>query len=158
MNNACALLAPPDPVVPTVWECPLNTGLAVLDRMLAAMQHEGDPVALDVTLDFRLLLATSQDATAILREFFRLRALVEAHHYLACYRLRRWLETHFVARVQLDRTTAPRSIALRLADLHSYDALQARCLLAAAEGRSAPPWARVSFAPLSPKTPAPVFA
>ena len=58
MNNACALLVPPDPVVPTVWECPLNTGLAVLDRMLAAMQHEGDSVALDVTLDFRLLLAT----------------------------------------------------------------------------------------------------
>ena len=41
MNNACALLVPPDPVVPTVWECPLNTGLAVLDRMLASPVRRG---------------------------------------------------------------------------------------------------------------------
>jgi hypothetical protein len=134
-------------VVDSVSEaaCPLNHGVAVVDQLLAAITREGDVEALDVALDFRLLLASSTDADAILREFFRMRAAVEEGHYLACFRLRRWLQDQIVAHVKMDRTQPARTTAINL-DSASYRELCARCAFDAAAGEFLTPWVRVSFA------------
>jgi len=147
MNTAAApdaLLAPSSPPAPA--DCPLNHGLAVTDQLLAAITRQNDGPALDVALDFRLLLAHARDADTVLREFFRLRAVIEERHYLACFRLRRWLEKELAALVKLDRTATARRIALQL-DVRSYDALCARCTTRAAGAEPAPATARVQFVP-----------
>ncbi len=128
--------------------CPLNHGVSVVDQLLAAITHEPelDARALDVALDFRLLLASSDDAEAILQAFFHLRTVAEERHYLACFRLRRWLETQFVAHVRLDRSQPRRELPVRL-EARTYRELCARCAFDAAAGDRVTPWARVHFVP-----------
>ncbi|HTO03968.1 MAG TPA: hypothetical protein VL069_09715 [Opitutus sp.] len=126
-------------------ECPLNHGVAVVDQLLAAITRNNDAVALDVALDFRLLLATSQDADEILREFYRLRSVVEEAHYLACFRLRRWLQSEIIAHVKLDRGQPVQPTPIKL-DASSYRELCARCAFDAAAGEPLSPWVRISFA------------
>lgn len=125
-------------------ECPLNHGVAVVDQMLAAITRNRDAAALDVALDFRLLLASSTDADHILREFFRLRSVVETAHYLACFRLRRWLQSEIIAHVKLDRSQPARQMPITL-DAATYRELCARCAFDAAAGEPLSPWVRVSF-------------
>jgi hypothetical protein len=125
--------------------CPLNHGVAVLDQMMAALLKEGDSASLDAALDLRCLLAGSSDATAIVREFYRLRAQIEEHHYLACYRLRRWLEANLIAWVAPDRHLAPVRTGLRL-DCANFDALRERCAALALDDTRLTPWTRVRFA------------
>ncbi len=126
--------------------CPLNHGVSVVDQLLAAITRETefDARALDVALDFRLMLASSTDAEAILQAFFQVRAAAEERHYLACFRLRRWLETQFVAHVRLDRSQPYREISLRL-EARTYRELCARCAFDAAAGERVSPWVRVHF-------------
>ena len=124
--------------------CPLNDGLAVIDQLLAAILREKDSAAFDLALDFRLLLARSSDPDLLLPEFFRLREQVEERHYLALYRLRRWLEASYVGCVRLDRTRPIREVNLRL-DTTSFRALCARCAFDAADGELVTAWVRVSF-------------
>ena len=126
-------------------ECPLNHGVAVVDQLLAAITRDQNASALDIALDFRLLLASSTDAETILREFFRLRAVVEEDYYLACFRLRRWLQSEIIAHVKLDRSQPVRQACIKL-DASSYRELGARCAFDAAAGELLSPWVRVSFA------------
>jgi hypothetical protein len=133
-------------------ECPLNHGVAVVDQLLAAITRDGNAAALDVALDFRLLLASSTDADTILREFFRLRAAVEDGYYLACFRLRRWLQSEIVALVKLDRSQPVRQACIKL-DATSYRELCARCAFDAAAGELLSPWVRVSFASAADRQP-----
>lgn len=132
-----------EPVAAT--ECPLNHGVAVVDQLLAAITRDGNAAALDVALDFRLLLASSTDANSILKEFFALRDAVENRYYLACFRLRRWLQSEIVAHVKLDRSQPVRQTGIKL-DASCYRALCARCAFDAAAGERLSPWVRVSFA------------
>jgi hypothetical protein len=129
-------------------ECPLNHGVAVVDQLLAAITRENDAAALDVALDFRLLLGSSTDANAILREFFRLRTVVEEHHYLACFRLRRWLQSEIVADVRLDRSQPIRRTPINL-NAKSYRELCARCAFNAAAGERLSPWVRIVFSSIA---------
>jgi hypothetical protein len=124
--------------------CPLNHGLAVLDQLLAAITFEGDAALLDLVLDFRLVLRQSGDADTILSEYFRVRDAAEERHYLACFRLRRWLESEFVAEVKLDRTQSPRLVPVRL-DVGSYRQLCAHCAFAAIQDGLLTAWVRVQF-------------
>lgn len=137
--------------------CPLNHGTAVLDQLLAAITRdradESFELALDAALDFRLLLAGDADADTILSGFFRLRRIVEERHYLACFRLRRWLESQFCARVFLNRCEPPRTLPLIL-DLASCADLRTRCACLAAEDLRTLPWVRVQFARAVAPTPA----
>ena len=146
MNSASPLLIPATSAPEALEACPLNHGLAVLDQLLAAITREPDAAALDAVLDFRLLLARSDDdAETILQTFFQIRRLVEERHYLACFRFRRWLEGEYQAEVKLDRTQPVRPIPLRL-DVATYLDLCARCAFDAAAGELLTAWVRVSFA------------
>jgi hypothetical protein len=127
-----------------VSQCPLNHGVAVIDQLLAAITRDHDATALDVALDFRLLLANSTDADAILREFFHVRAVVEDSHYLACFRLRRWLQSEIAASVRLDRSQPARRTPINL-NAKSYRELCARCAFDAAAGQPLSAWVRVEF-------------
>lgn len=120
--------------------------MAVVDQLLAAITRDGDSTALDAALDFRLLLAGSRDPAAVIRGYFILRSAIEEHHYLACYRLRRWLEQHFVALVHADRSERAQRVGLKL-DVPSFGSLYAHCAVAATQGRPPTPWSRVHFVP-----------
>lgn len=126
--------------------CPLNSGVAILDQLLAAIGCENDPDALNAALDFRLLLAGPHETDAVLRGFFQLRALVEDRHFLACFRLRRWLESQIVALVFFDRCQPPSTLRLRLDSL-SYHALRHNCVRDASASEIEAAWARVKFVP-----------
>jgi hypothetical protein len=128
----------------TSTDCPLNHGVAVVDQLLAAITREHDALALDVALDFRLLLASSNDADTILREFFRLRSIIEEGYYLPCFRLRRWLQSQIIAAVKLDRNQSVRLTPIDLGT-STYRELCARCAFDAAAGEPLSPWVRVSF-------------
>jgi hypothetical protein len=125
--------------------CPLNHGVAALDQLLASLMGEDNSEAFDAALDLRSLLSNATDATAIIREFYRLRSLVEERNYLACYRLRRWLEGQLIAWVSPQRHQAERSTAVRL-DAMCIDHLNDRCIAAALEGTSTVSHARVRYA------------
>jgi hypothetical protein len=142
MKDYATSLSPTHPALSS--ECPLNHGLAVVDQLLAAITRDGNAVALDVALDFRLLLASSTDADTILREFFQLRSVVEEGYYLACFRLRRWLQSQIIAQVRLDRSQPIRQTPIKL-DAATYRELCARCAFDAAAGERLSPWVRVSF-------------
>jgi len=137
--------------------CPLNHGTAVVDQLLAAITRdhadESFEAALDAALDLRLLLAAEADADTILTAFFRLRRIAEERHYLACFRLRRWLETQFCALVQFNRCQPPRTLPLIL-DLASCADLRARCACLAADDVHNLSWVRVRFARATAATPA----
>ena len=145
MNAYATSLSPISPSTPAA-ECPLNDGVSGVDQLLAAITRGSNAAALDVALDFRLLLAGSTDADTLLREFYRLRAVVEEEHYLACYRLRRWLQTQIVAQVKLDRTQPTLRTSINLGAA-SYRELCARCAFEAAAGEPISAWVRVTFMP-----------
>jgi hypothetical protein len=152
MKADAATLSPSTALV-QIAECPLNHGVAVVDQLLAAITREEDAVALDVALDFRLLLAGANDADTVLREFFRLRAVVEEQHYLACFRLRRWLQSAIFAEVRLDRSQPIRRTQIDL-NAQSYRELCARCAFEAAAGELLSPWVRVVFTSNADRAPA----
>lgn len=137
--------------------CPLNHGTAVVDQLLAAITRDSSDesfdAALDAALDLRLLLAGETDADTILAAFFRVRQIAEERHYLACFRLRRWLETQFCARVYFNRCEPPRTLPLIL-DLATCADLRARCACLAADDVHNLSWVRVQFARNAAATPA----
>jgi len=144
MKDSVSSLPLPNVAVSS-FECPLNNGVAVVDQLLAAITREGDAAALDVALDFRLLLASSDDADTVLREFFRLRSAIEECYYLPCFRLRRWLQSEIIAEVKLDRNQPAHSVPIDLGAA-TYRELCARCAFDAAAGEPVSAWVRVNFA------------
>jgi hypothetical protein len=132
-------------IVASARHCPLNHGLTVVDQLLAALTCDDEPAAFDTALDLRWQLQQPTNADAVLRDFFRLRALVEERHYLACYRLRRWLNAQLVARVVPDRHQPAQIVGVRL-DASDYASLCAQCLDLVAIDLPLTPWARVRFA------------
>lgn len=133
-----------DATVRATRPCPLNDGIAVVDQILAVLTPRDGRAAYDAALDLRSLLRQHTNADAVLSDFIYLRAIIEDRHYLACYRLRRWLETQIVAHVTLDRGQPARIVSVRL-DVPSMATLRVRSLDAAAVGGEVMQ-ARVQFA------------
>ena len=101
----------------------------VIDSLLREPQSvTGEQV--DALLDLRFLLRDGGDAEAVLRLFCQLRLAMEANHYLAFYRLRRWLENHLEAQVRLCRGRPETTVALKL-DRFCLEAVRSQCLAAA---------------------------
>ena len=117
------------PCTCTPVTCHGGCALQVIDSLLSEPRGvTGEQV--DALLDLRFLLRQSDDAEAILKVFCQLRLVMEASHYLAFYRLRRWLENHIEAQVRLCRGLPETTVALKL-DRFCLEAVRSQCLRAA---------------------------
>lgn len=81
----------------------------------------------DLLLDLHQLVKGRGDAEATLRTFSELRRRLERRHYLAFYRLRRWLEAHVVAEVRGTPGDGGVDLPLRL-DFYCVEAVRRGCL------------------------------
>jgi len=84
----------------------------------------------DLLLDLRWKLRRREDAEGVLRLFCDLRLRMEQRHYLAFFRIRRWLENHVRASVQICPASTAQSVAVKL-DLYCVEAVRRVCLCAA---------------------------
>jgi len=84
----------------------------------------------DLLLDLRWHLRTGDDAEGALRLFCDLRIRMERRHYLAFYRLRRWLENHLIATVQLCPAAEPHVMSVKF-DRYCVEAIRRMCLCSA---------------------------
>jgi hypothetical protein len=96
-------------------------GHAIIDALLAE-SGTTDPSLADQLLDLKFALLQRRDAEETLAHFYRVRSPLEQGHYLASYRLRRWLERQMKVSVSPGRDYPARSYPLRLTP-SSIDAL-----------------------------------
>ena len=109
--------------------CRITCGVEIIDRLLR--EHgtvRGDEV--DLLLDLRWLVHRRENAEKALATFCSLRRSMEERHYLAFYRLRRWLENHLMATVRLRPELPDRQIEVKL-DRYCLEAVRSRCVLGA---------------------------
>lgn len=107
----------------------------------------------DLLLDLRWQLRQRAAAEPALRLFCDLRRRMEGRHYLAFFRIRRWLENHLVAAVQVCPAAEPRPVAVRL-DHYCVEAIRRVCLCASLGDGSVllVPRLRFEFRPLPEPT------
>jgi hypothetical protein len=118
------------------WSNPVaprqKTAVAVVDELLSTPGAvSGEEV--DLLLDFRFQLRDRADADATLRLFCDLRRRLEQRHYLALYRIRRWLETNLVASVRSCQAAVPHTVAVKL-DHYCVEAVRRVALCAGLKG------------------------
>lgn len=85
---------------------------------------------MDRLLDFRSLLTRAEDAEATLKCFCDLRIRMERKHYLAFFRIRRWLENHLTAAVRICPAAEPEFVPVAL-NHYCVEAIRRVCLCAA---------------------------
>jgi len=103
--------------------------MEVIDDLLAepgAVSGE----EMDQLLDLRWHLRHRTDADASLRIFCDVRRRMENRHYLAFFRIRRWMENHLLAEVRLCPAAEPRLVSVAL-DHYCVEALRRVCLCTA---------------------------
>ena len=107
------------------WRCALDVVDELLRQPGAASGEETDRL-----LELRYKLRRAEDAEGTLRLFCELRLTMERRHYLAFFRMRRWLENHIVAAVRICPAAEARPVALKL-DFYCVEAIRRVCLCAA---------------------------
>lgn len=108
------------------WRC----ALAVIDELLCQPTAvSGEEV--DLLLDLRWKLNRRVDAEVALRLFCELRLRMEQRHYLAFFRIRRWLENHLVASVRGGPAGEARVAVPVKLDRYCVEAVRRACLCAA---------------------------
>ncbi|NWF86172.1 MAG: hypothetical protein HXY18_20370 [Bryobacteraceae bacterium] len=124
-----ALTPAPAATVPcacTPADCRERCAVEVIDGLLrAAGAVRG--AEMDALLDLRWLLRRREDPEGVLALFCQLRRSMEERHYLAFYRLRRWLENHCYATVRLCAGGPERVSPVRL-DRFCVEAIRGHCL------------------------------
>lgn len=110
-------------------ECGDRCAVEAIDELLALPGTVTGEQA-DRLLDLRWLLHSRADAEAALRVFCELRLGMEARHYLAFFRIRRWIENHLVAGVRLCPAAEPRFVPVKL-DHFCVEAIRRASLCAA---------------------------
>ncbi len=113
----------------TPAECRGRCAVEVIDELLTERGATSGEEA-DLLLDLRWKLGTRADAEDALRIFCELRRRMEGRHYLAFFRLRRWLEQHLLAAVRSSPTAEPRCVGVPL-DHYCVEAIRRLCLCAA---------------------------
>ena len=107
------------------WRCALE----IIDELLAARDAiSGEEM--DRLLDLRSQLRRAEDAEAVLKTFCELRIRMERKHYLAFFRIRRWLENHIVAAVRICPAAEPVFVPVELSH-YCVEAIRRVCLCAA---------------------------
>jgi hypothetical protein len=109
--------------------CRFRCAMEVIDDLLAEPGAvSGDEM--DQLLDLRWHLRHRTDADASLRLFCEVRRRMEHRHYLAFFRIRRWMENHLLAEVRLCPAAEPRLVSVKL-DHYCVEALRRVCLCSA---------------------------
>ena len=109
--------------------CRFRCAMEVIDDLLAepgAVSGE----EMDQLLDLRWHLRHRTDADASLRLFCEVRRRMEHRHYLAFFRIRRWMENHLLAEVRPCPAAEPRFVSVKL-DHYCVEALRRICLCSA---------------------------
>ena len=123
--------------------CRTGCALEVIDGLLRAHGTvRGEEV--DALLDLRWLLNHREDAEAALALFCTLRRTMEGRHYLAFFRLRRWLENHIQVTARPNSAAPSRHVPLALNNF-CLEAIRSRCVLAARRPGEPLLGAKVSF-------------
>lgn len=91
------------------WRCALEVIDELLTQPGAASGEESDHL-----LDLRWKLRRREDAEGTLRLFCDLRLRMEQRHYLAFFRIRRWLENHLQAAVHICPAAEPEFVPVNL--------------------------------------------
>lgn len=107
------------------WRCALE----VIDELLA-QPGAASGEETDLLLDLRWKLRRRDDAEDTLRLFCDVRRRMEQRHYLAFFRMRRWLENHVLAGVRICPAAEPQYVGVRL-DHYCIEAVRRVCLCAA---------------------------
>src|SRR5271169_6845993 len=124
--------------------CRLKCSLEVVDELLSTREAiTGEDM--DLLLDFRSLLRARDDAEATLRSFCDLRRRLEHRHYLAFFRLRRWLENNVACEITGPETAGALRIGLRL-DYYCVEAVRRSLMCAAIQKGFVFEKLRLSFA------------
>ena len=103
--------------------------LDVIDELLCAARSRVSGEEMDLLLDLRWQLRQRAEAEAVLRSFCDLRVRMENRHYLAFFRLRRFLENHLVASVRVCPAAEERTLPVML-DHYCVEASRRVCLCA----------------------------
>ncbi len=111
------------------YDCHWRCALEVIDELLRLPAGVSGEEA-DGLLDLRWKLRQRDDAAGALRIFCELRLSLEHRHYLAFFRIRRWLENHVLAAVRICPTAAEQPVRMRL-DHDCVEAIRRVCLCAA---------------------------
>jgi hypothetical protein len=127
----------------TPESCNPRCALEVIDDLLRS-KPTVRPQELDALLDLRWLLRHRQDAEAAVILFCSLRRTMEERHYLAFYRLRRWLENQVEAVIRL-RRGEPEKIAPIKIERYCVEAVRFQCLESIRDGREPLFCPRVKF-------------
>ena len=109
--------------------CRQRCALEVIDDLLRSPRDRVTGEEMDLLLDLRWHLRRRVEAEATLRLFCDLRIRLENRHYLALFRLRRWLENHLVASVRVCPAADERTLPVKL-DHYCVEAIRRVCLCA----------------------------
>jgi hypothetical protein len=128
LSDSCSL---PTSVC-TPQSCRNGCALEVIDHLLSTQGAASGEEA-DLLLDLRWKLRQCTDAEEALRLFCELRRRMERRHYLAFFRIRRWLENHLVARVRICPAAEDRTVRVKL-DHYCVEAIRRVALCAGLGG------------------------
>lgn len=101
----------------------------VIDQLLS-LQSGVSGEETDLLLELRWLVGNRADAEGTLRVFCDVRRRLEQRHYLALFRIRRWLEAQVQAEVRFSPRGRPRLVPLKL-DHYCVEAVRRVCLCVA---------------------------
>jgi hypothetical protein len=107
------------------WRCPIEVIDELLSQPSLITGNEADDL-----LDLRWKLLQADDAEGMLRLFCRVRLRMEQRHYLAFFRIRRWIENHMVAVVILRPGAEEKQVSVKL-DHYCVEALRRASLCVA---------------------------
>ncbi len=126
----------------------------MIDELLRAPRNRVSGEEVDLLLDLRWHLRRRTEAEAALRLFCDLRIRLENRHYLAFFRLRRWLEKQLVASVRVCPAAEERTLPVKL-DHYCVEAVRRVCLCASLEYGSImlAPKLRFGFRPVEAAAP-----
>jgi len=118
-----------DPSDCTPSKCRWRCAMEVIDELISQPGSvSGDEV--DYLLELRWKLSQRDDVDGALRLFCELRLRMEQRHYLAFFRIRRWLENHLLAGVSICPEAQPEFVPVKL-DHYCVEAVRRACLCAA---------------------------
>ncbi len=98
----------------TVATCRWRCALEVIDELLGLPRPLVSGEEVDLLLDLRWQLRQRTEGETALRLFCDLRRRMEKRHYLAFFRLRRWLENQMVAEVRACPAAEVRAMPVKL--------------------------------------------